>query len=139
MNQWASTVLKVKYWWLQILSLMSSLLYSHQIVKRHLISKHMLEHIINTFTFTSFSVKCEKDLCKRNKGIYTFKVQGQFYHYVNDLLPPDGHSSYLQLYFYDANHEVENRIYQSLKLRPNAVQKLMEILTINPYCDFFDL
>ena len=91
----------------------------------------------NTFAFTSFGVKYEKELCRRNRGIYTFKVQGQVYHYINELLPPDGHPSYLQLYFYDTDHEVENRIYQSPKLRPDVVQKLMNILTINPYCEFF--
>lgn len=91
----------------------------------------------NTFDFSSFGVKCEKELCKRNKGIYTFKVQGQVYHYINDLFPPNGHPSYLQLYFYDTDHEVENMIYQSPKLRPNVIQKLMDILTIDPYYRFF--
>ena len=30
----------------------------------------------NTFAFTSFGVKYDKNLCMRNKGIYTFRVQG---------------------------------------------------------------
>ena len=30
----------------------------------------------NTFGFTSFGVKYDKDLCKKNKGIYVFRVQG---------------------------------------------------------------
>lgn len=34
----------------------------------------------NTFAFTSFGVKYDTELCKREKGIYTFKVQGQVYH-----------------------------------------------------------
>lgn len=41
----------------------------------------------NSFVFTSFSVKSDKELTKRNKGVYTFKAQGQIYHYINNLLP----------------------------------------------------
>ncbi|KAJ7942574.1 ATP-dependent DNA helicase [Quillaja saponaria] len=41
----------------------------------------------NTFAFTSFGVKYDKDLCRRNKGIYTFKVLGQVHHFINQLIP----------------------------------------------------
>lgn len=70
----------------------------------------------NTFAFTSFGVKYDKDLSKRDKGIYTFRVQGQVYHYINELIPLDGHPSYLQLYFYDTDHEIDNRIHISDRL-----------------------
>lgn len=43
----------------------------------------------------------------------------------------------MQLYFYDTDHEVEKRMCQSPKLGPDVVRKLMDILTINPYCEFF--
>ncbi|GER49100.1 RNA pyrophosphohydrolase [Striga asiatica] len=33
--------------------------------------------INNQFAFTSLGVKCDKNLTQRNKGIYTFKIQGQ--------------------------------------------------------------
>lgn len=49
-------------------------------------SKQLLMHIrsYNTsFAFTSFGVKCDKNLSKKNKDIYTFRVQGQVYHYIN--------------------------------------------------------
>ena len=70
----------------------------------------------NTFAFTSFGVKYDKDLCKGDRGIYTFRVQGQVYHYINELIPLDGHPSYLQLYFYDTYHEIDNRIHISDRL-----------------------
>lgn len=60
------------------------------------------------FAFTSFRVKFDKVLCKKNKGIYTFRAQGQIYHYINDLVPLDGRPSYLQLYFYDTERELKN-------------------------------
>jgi hypothetical protein len=49
----------------------------------------------NKFALTSFGVKYDKNFCRQNKGIYTFRVQGQVYHYINDLLSLDGYPSYL--------------------------------------------
>lgn len=39
------------------------------------------------FAFTSLGVNYDRILAKRNHGIYTFKVQGQMYHFINDLIP----------------------------------------------------
>nr|XP_016460129.1 PREDICTED: uncharacterized protein LOC107783644 isoform X4 [Nicotiana tabacum] len=41
----------------------------------------------NMFAFTSLGVHYDKVLAKRNQGIYTFRVQGQMYHFINDLIP----------------------------------------------------
>ncbi|XP_027181781.1 uncharacterized protein LOC113780165 [Coffea eugenioides] len=65
----------------------------------------------NMFAFTSLGVHYDKDLSKRNDGIYTFRVQGQIYHFMNSLLPSaDDKASSLQLYFYDTEHELANRM-----------------------------
>lgn len=56
---------------------------------------------------------------------------------MNDLIPADGHPSCLQLYFYDTDHEVENRMQGSQKINSGIVQILMNSLSINPYCSFF--
>lgn len=89
------------------------------------------------FSFTSFGVKYDKELCKRNKGIYTFRIQGQIYHYLNELLPMDSNPSYLQLYFYDTENELHHRMKISDKLSPAIIEKLLHILDINPYAKFF--
>ncbi|KAG2685284.1 hypothetical protein I3760_10G118000 [Carya illinoinensis] len=91
----------------------------------------------NKFAFTSFGVKFDKDLCRRNRGIYTFRTQGQIYHYINDLVPSNRRPSYLQLYFYDTEHELENRISDSNRMDPSIVTQLIDILRINPYSIFF--
>ncbi|KAG6674120.1 hypothetical protein I3842_15G025900 [Carya illinoinensis] len=91
----------------------------------------------NKFAFTSFGVIFDKELCRRNRGIYTFRVQGQMYHYIEDLVPEDGHPSYLQLYFFDTEHELENRIHDAERLDPSIIARLMDILEVNPYCRFF--
>ncbi|XP_071905155.1 uncharacterized protein [Coffea arabica] len=91
----------------------------------------------NMFGFTSLGVHYDRELSKRNKGIYTFRVQGQIYHFVNPLKPSDGEkASNLQLYFYDTEHEVQNRMVLSAKFRESIVQQLKSVLDHNPYSVF---
>ena len=91
----------------------------------------------NSFAFTSLGVTIDKDLAKRNKGIYTFRVQGQVYHFINHLNPSNGQPSYLQLYFFDTEHEVQNRMRVSSNLDADIVTFLIGIMSINPYYVFF--
>lgn len=82
-------------------------------------------------------MKYDKSLCKQNKGIYTFKVRGQMYHFINELEPSSDKLSHLQLYFYDTDHEVENRLKFSENLRAETLWKLIQTLQPNPYSRFF--
>ncbi|KAG2725984.1 hypothetical protein I3760_01G090900 [Carya illinoinensis] len=91
----------------------------------------------NKFAFTSFGVKFDRNLCRRNRGIYTFRAQGQIYHYLPDLIPSDGQPYNLQLYFYDIKHEFENRIVDSIRMDPSIIAQLMDLLRANPYSTFF--
>lgn len=50
-------------------------------------SKQIAGGYNNHFAFTSFGFKYDKDLFKAYKGIHTFKVQRQIYHYVDELIP----------------------------------------------------
>ncbi|KAK6791585.1 hypothetical protein RDI58_010666 [Solanum bulbocastanum] len=88
------------------------------------------------FVFTSLGVTYDKDLAKRNNGIYTFRVQGQMYHFINDLIPTNQKGKNLQLYFFDNKNELRNRMACSNKLNENIVRTLMDILKINPYSIF---
>ncbi|XP_071909310.1 uncharacterized protein [Coffea arabica] len=90
----------------------------------------------NMFGFTSFGVHYDKSLCKRTNGIYTFKVQGQTYHFIKDLIPSGGSGVYLQLYFHDTDHELENRLAISQKLTESIVKKIMHMMESNPYASF---
>lgn len=47
------------------------------------------------------------------------------------------HPSYLQLYFFDSEHELENRLYDSRILNPSIIARLMDIFHVNPYSTFF--
>nr|GMD60325.1 Cleavage stimulating factor 64 [Ipomoea batatas] len=92
----------------------------------------------NTFAFTSLGIhNYDKKLTRRNKGIYTFKVQGQMYHFINDLVPGDQLPKNLQLYFFDTDHEVENRIKGADRMEASVVENLIDVLGRNPYSQFF--
>ncbi|XP_021750174.1 uncharacterized protein LOC110715861 [Chenopodium quinoa] len=67
----------------------------------------------NLFAFSSLGGNYDSDT---HKGIYVFKGHGQMYHFVPDLLPTDGKAKYLQLYFYDGQHEntvLDQRVYNA--------------------------
>ncbi|XP_070044149.1 uncharacterized protein [Nicotiana tomentosiformis] len=94
---------------------------SHQIpVKLHnlylgnsVASKHFRTYIRtynNLFAFTSLGIKYDKDLAKRNSGIYTFRVQGKMYHWINNLHPTDDKPRNIQLYFYDNSNALTHKM-----------------------------
>lgn len=89
------------------------------------------------FSFTSYGVKADTDINKKSRGIYTFRVQGKMYHYINDLTPENNQPKHLQLYFYDTDHELENRLHNTENLRADIVKILMDVVSVNPYAAFF--
>ncbi|XP_048502335.1 uncharacterized protein LOC104908470 [Beta vulgaris subsp. vulgaris] len=88
----------------------------------------------NLFAFSSLGGVF--DACMQ-KGIYVFKLHGQSYHFIPNLLPNDKRPQFLQLYFYDAQHESENRLNLFPELRPDVIAILMEVMQYNPYAKFF--
>ncbi|XP_009792308.2 uncharacterized protein LOC107799576 isoform X1 [Nicotiana tabacum] len=102
-------------------------------------SKHFQTYIRtynNLFAFTSLGATYDKDLAKRNRDIYTFRVQGQMYHFIDDLYPRERRPRNLQLYFYDNDNEVGSRMACSDKINELIVKELMDILKDNPYSIF---
>ncbi|GJV16527.1 hypothetical protein Tco_1361850 [Tanacetum coccineum] len=62
------------------------------------------------FAMTLFGAKVD-DSINRGRGPYVFKVSGQVYHWIGSLCPSAGKPPrFLQLYIYDTEHEVENRM-----------------------------
>ncbi|XP_021766979.1 uncharacterized protein LOC110731425 [Chenopodium quinoa] len=66
----------------------------------------------NLFAFSSIGGDFD---ASTYKGIYVFKMHGQMYHFVPDLLPDKGCPRYLQLYFYEGQHEalLDQRVYNA--------------------------
>jgi hypothetical protein len=62
------------------------------------------------FTFTSIGGIVDKDINKGH-GPYIFRMHGQNYHHIGTLLTEEGNQPcWAQLYIYDTEHEIENRI-----------------------------
>ncbi|KAH0652401.1 hypothetical protein KY289_030079 [Solanum tuberosum] len=91
------------------------------------------------FAFTSFGVKLDKELASSRKGVYNFKAQGQIDHDLPSLIPNNNRPRYFQLYFYDTDHELANRmtVLQDANLSEEVMTKLRNIMEGNPYAEFF--
>ncbi|KAM3287217.1 hypothetical protein P3S67_020647 [Capsicum chacoense] len=62
------------------------------------------------FSFTSMEEKMDASI-NQTRGPRTFRLFGQNYHQIGSLLPPEGSTSkFTQLYIYDIENEVSNRI-----------------------------
>ncbi|XP_074315739.1 uncharacterized protein LOC141651949 [Silene latifolia] len=93
-------------------------------------------HRRNTHSSTT-GVKKDHEFAHRNRGIYTFRVQGQVYHFINDILPTEERPRYIQLYFYDTDHEMMHRLQISSDFQRRVIDILMHIMDSNPYAKFF--
>ncbi|KAL6571906.1 hypothetical protein OROMI_012864 [Orobanche minor] len=91
----------------------------------------------NTTAFSSLGIRYDETLVKSNKGIYTLRIQGAVYHFIRDLMPADGHGRQLQLYFYEPEHELENRLSQSGDLDVHILEDIIDLMQLNPYAVFF--
>ncbi|GJV57427.1 hypothetical protein Tco_1458432, partial [Tanacetum coccineum] len=67
------------------------------------------------------------------RGPYVFKILGQLYHWIGSLCPPEGEPPrFLQLYIYDTDNEIDNRLRhfgnENSTLRRDIVEGLIEFL-----------
>uniref|UniRef100_A0A803PIA8 ATP-dependent DNA helicase n=1 Tax=Cannabis sativa TaxID=3483 RepID=A0A803PIA8_CANSA len=62
------------------------------------------------FAFTSMGGRIDRSI-NQSKGPYVFRINGQNYHHIGSLLPEDGRRpQFAQLYIYDTDNEIGNRI-----------------------------
>ena len=85
------------------------------------------------FAFTSMGAKIDYDLNRRS-GPYVFKICGQIHHLMGSALPVEGERpKYAQLYIYDTNNEVSNRMdaidpcHTNKKTKPDIVGGLIQM------------
>ena len=63
-----------------------------------------------------------------------FKIQGKLHHKIGSLSPVDGNPKFAQLYFFDSEHELENRLQHVSSLKPEILEQLQSCLhRVNPY------
>lgn len=87
------------------------------------------------FSFTSTGGKVDNQI-NRGRGPYCFRLQGQNYHLLGSLVPSDGSNpKFCQLYIYDTENEVDNRINalggSTDNIDPDIVESLLEMLNKN--------
>ncbi|KAH0633391.1 hypothetical protein KY284_036177 [Solanum tuberosum] len=113
-------------------------LFTYESKEAILFRKHIRAYN-SIFDFTSFGVQLNKELASSRKGIYSFKAQGQIYHDLQSLIPKDDKPRYFQLYFYDTDHEVANKmsILQDANLSEEVMKIIRKIMEQNPYANFF--
>ncbi|XP_027072018.2 uncharacterized protein [Coffea arabica] len=93
--------------------------------------------INNNLAFTTFAAKYDRNLTKNSRGVYTFRVQGQVYHFLNSIVPSAPSPTGIQLLFYDYDDEVTMRLRDSPRLRADTLKFLIHTLQRNPYTKFF--
>ncbi|KAF3646754.1 hypothetical protein FXO38_19007 [Capsicum annuum] len=93
----------------------------------------------NIFSFTSFGVQLDNDLASSRQRVYTFRAQGQIYHDIPSLIPNNDTTRYFQLYFFDTENEICNRIskLKEANLFEEVVAIIRQIMDVNPYAHFF--
>ena len=112
------------------------------------LTRHFFDHIrqYNTmFAMTSMGAKVIESI-NDGRAPYVFKISGQVCHRVGSLMPSEGHRpEYAQLYIFDTEHEVSNRINVAssssrspFHTNQNIVASLIEMLDMhNPIVKLF--
>ncbi|XP_072087869.1 uncharacterized protein [Arachis hypogaea] len=103
---------------------------------------HFRKHIRgynHVFSFTSCGVHIDEQLASARHGIYTFRSQGSMYHSIGGFHPDQGaRPRFLQLYIYDTDHELQNRMLENTQLHESLVLKLQQLLhRYNPFIHVF--
>ncbi|PKU77933.1 hypothetical protein MA16_Dca023035 [Dendrobium catenatum] len=91
------------------------------------------------FSFTYFRAHIDKNLANARHRIYTFRAQGQIYHSLPLITKCSNGPCYFQLYIYDTDAKTNTRlnVIEDLNLSEELVKKLIDILSGNPYAQFF--
>jgi len=90
------------------------------------------------FSFTSMGVSIDRSLVTtKGTGIYTFKVHGQIYHKLDQLVPGFRGPRHMQLYFYDTDETMHHRMKRSPHLDANVIRTILNIMQHNPYVQAF--
>ena len=105
-------------------------------------SRHFRQYIRSynhVFSFTSLGGHMDETIVANGRGIYSFRAQGAIYHRIRGFYPNDGSRPwFLQLYIYDTEHELQNRMLENPQLHQTIVHKLQQILhRCNPFVHVF--
>ncbi|KAI5419900.1 hypothetical protein KIW84_043887 [Lathyrus oleraceus] len=85
--------------------------------------KHFRQHIRSynhVLSFTSIGVHVDENILASGRGIYAFRAQSTFYLNIGGFYPNEGvRPRFLQLYIYDTDNELHNRMQENPQLHQN--------------------
>lgn len=82
----------------------------------------------HVFSFTSMGVTLDEAFTNA-PGVHTFRAHGSVYHKIGPLLPTPGtRPRFLQMFIYDTEHEIENRLRERNTLNRHLIEKIQRIL-----------
>ncbi|KEH16881.1 hypothetical protein MTR_0077s0060 [Medicago truncatula] len=89
----------------------------------------------HVMSFTSLGVHIDETMHATSRGIYTFRAQGSIYHKIGGFHPNQGsRPRFLQLYIYDTDNELQNRMIENPQLNQDVVRRLQNMLyQYNPF------
>ena len=92
----------------------------------------------SALAFTSLGAKFDLSLLQGG-GPYVLKLHGELYHNHGALIPNDGsEGSYAQLYIYDAEDALNQRVSRNQSLSSNIMSDLQEMLLVhNPFVNIY--
>ena len=90
----------------------------------------------SSLAFSSLGVN--EDILK-SRGPYTFRISGSVYHRIGNLFPENGKApKFAQIYIYDTDNELENRIIWNNDLDKNILKDLQKMMhECNPFVHEF--
>ena len=69
------------------------------------------------------------DINERNRGVYSFRIQGIVYHSLGPLIPKNQENpNFAQIYFYDTDNEIQNRMKVANKLNEKTLTSLQKLI-----------
>ena len=94
----------------------------------------------NALGFASLGAHVDESILQ-GRGVYTFKVHGSVYHNIGPMMlgeVADQIPRFAQLYFYDTEHELENRLHHNSNLDVKILDPLQAMMhRVNPYAQAF--
>ncbi|CAJ0873864.1 11336_t:CDS:2 [Entrophospora sp. SA101] len=92
----------------------------------------------SALAFTSMGAKVDNSITGTS-GVYSFRVHGEMYHSIGTMLPDnEARPQFAQIYVYDTEHELQNRMNVMPNLDPVILEELQQMLhDVNPYCEMF--
>ncbi|CAG8743002.1 20_t:CDS:2, partial [Cetraspora pellucida] len=91
----------------------------------------------SALAFTSMGMKIDHNITE-TANVYNFRIHSEMYHTIGSLLLDNPSPQFAQLYVYDTEHELQNRMSIMPNLDSIILAELQQILhNMNPYCRIF--